>query len=106
MSTQGSPRAEARGVWGGSLFIDSLAVEGASLEQCSGGSPACSIIPPAAQMTADDRRPGAAGVAELLERGPLAVPRRSLRERARALVRDRLLRATGPQARYQREVDN
>jgi 2-polyprenyl-3-methyl-5-hydroxy-6-metoxy-1,4-benzoquinol methylase len=57
-------------------------------------------------MTADERRPGAAGAAELLQRGPLPVPRRSPRARARAIVRALLLRAARPQARHQREVDD
>jgi 2-polyprenyl-3-methyl-5-hydroxy-6-metoxy-1,4-benzoquinol methylase len=41
----------------------------------------------------------------LLERGPVPVPRNSLRERTRAFLRATLLRALRPHARYQREVD-
>jgi 2-polyprenyl-3-methyl-5-hydroxy-6-metoxy-1,4-benzoquinol methylase len=57
-------------------------------------------------MTADEKIKPAARVAALLERGPVSVPRDSLPARLRAFARALSLRASRPQARYEREVDD
>src|SRR6202007_1760807 len=57
-------------------------------------------------MTAEDQIKPAARVATLLERGPVPIAHDSLRSKMRAFARAALLRASRPQARYEREVDD
>ena len=57
-------------------------------------------------MSADHQITPAVRAAKLLDRGPVPVPRGSLAQRARAMLRNGVLLAGRPQARYQREIDD